>query len=314
MEGDLGLDFAFMDDPNFGEPDSFTKAPLTTMGPTLCLDPNQEEVDHDNYEINEDIGEIKSEGFNFKLAPGENPSNFARGLNKLAPKIADFKHGTTTLGFEFKEGVLIAVDARATQGAFIASNKVRKVIEINEYLLGTMAGGAADCQFWERYLAMQCRIYELRNSEKISIAAASKILADICYSYRGYGLSMGTMVAGSDMKKGAQLFYVDNDATRVQGQLFSVGSGSPFAYGVLDTNYKYDMSVDEAVKLGIRAISSATHRDSASGGVVRVYHVNNNGGWTKVHDRLDVDEEHWNFEKAKGLRGDGKEGIDKPKL
>lgn len=32
---------------------------------------------------------------------------------------------------------------------------MKKVIEINPYLLGTMAGGAADCQFWERNLGRQ---------------------------------------------------------------------------------------------------------------------------------------------------------------
>ena len=44
---------------------------------------------------------------------------------------------------------------------------------------------------------------------------------------------MGTMVTGWD-KSGAQLYYVDNDATRIHGNLFSVGSGSTYAYGVLD--------------------------------------------------------------------------------
>ena len=44
---------------------------------------------------------------------------------------------------------------------------------------------------------------------------------------------MGTMVTGWD-KSGAQLYYVDNDATRIHGDLFSVGSGSTYAYGVLD--------------------------------------------------------------------------------
>jgi 20S proteasome subunit beta 5 len=34
---------------------------------------------------------------------------------------------------------------------------VKKVIEINKYLLGTMAGGAADCQFWQRNLGTQVR-------------------------------------------------------------------------------------------------------------------------------------------------------------
>lgn len=36
-----------------------------------------------------------------------------------------------------------------------ASQTVKKVIEINRYLLGTMAGGAADCQFWQRNLGTQ---------------------------------------------------------------------------------------------------------------------------------------------------------------
>ena len=32
---------------------------------------------------------------------------------------------------------------------------MKKVIEINRYLLGTMAGGAADCQYWQRNLGQQ---------------------------------------------------------------------------------------------------------------------------------------------------------------
>jgi len=53
------------------------------------------------------------------------------------------------------------------------------------------------------------------------------------FQYRGYGLSMGTMITGWDMT-GPQLYYVDNDATRLHSDLFSVGSGSTYAYGVLD--------------------------------------------------------------------------------
>jgi len=73
----------------------------------------------------------------------------------------------------------VAVDARATMGPFISSNNVRKVIEINEFLLGTMAGGAADCMFWEKYVAMQCRVHELRTGEKCSVAMASMMLCSI---------------------------------------------------------------------------------------------------------------------------------------
>lgn len=156
-----------------------------------------------------------------------------------------FDHGTTTLGFCFQGGVLLAVDSRATGGQFIGSQLMKKVVEINDYMLGTLAGGAADCVYWDRVLAKECRLYELRNKERISVAAASKIIANISHSYKGMGLSMGMMLAGYD-KRGPQLYYVDSDAARVTGKLFSVGSGSVYAYGVLDSGYRWDLTDEEA--------------------------------------------------------------------
>jgi len=197
----------------------------------------------------------------------------------LNPEIK-FKHGTTTLAFMFQGGIVVAVDSRSTMGPYIASQSVKKVIEINPYLLGTMAGGAADCSFWERHLGRECRLWELRNKERISVSAASKILANITYSYKGYGLSMGTMIAGWD-KTGPNLFYVDDDGTRLRGRRFSVGSGSTYAYGVLDTGYRWDLTVQDAIELGRRSIYHATHRDAYSGGLVNVYYVHKDG-WTKI--------------------------------
>lgn len=97
-----------------------------------------------------------------------------------------FDKGTTTLAFKYRGGVVVCADSRATGGQFIGSQSVKKIIEINDYLLGTMAGGAADCIYWERILSERCRIYELRNRERISVAAASKLLANILYNYKGF--------------------------------------------------------------------------------------------------------------------------------
>jgi 20S proteasome subunit beta 5 len=204
-------------------------------------------------------------------------------LDGFEREVVDYvqpSHGTTTLAFLFEHGVIVAVDSRASMGPYISSQTVKKVIEINPYLLGTMAGGAADCQFWQRNLGVQCRLYELNNKRRISVAGASKLLANTLYSYRGMGLSMGTMVAGWDLQ-GPALFYVDSEGKRLKGKRFSVGSGSLFAYGVLDAGYKWDLPVEEACELARRAIFQATFRDAYSGGTVSVYHVTENG-WVKV--------------------------------
>jgi len=237
----------------------------------------------------------------FSFAPTNSPGTFLRDAfeHPNAPEAIQMAHGTTTLGFVFKHGVIIAVDSRSTQGGYIASQTVKKVIEINPYLLGTMAGGAADCSFWERELGRQCRLYELRNKERISVAGASKLLGNIVYSYRGYGLSMGTMIAGWD-KTGPNLFYVDSDGTRLKGQRFSVGSGSTYAYGVLDSGLKWDLTPEEACDLGRRSIYHATHRDAYSGGFVNVYHIQQEG-WKKISS-TDCFELHqlYTDEKSKG--------------
>ena len=100
-----------------------------------------------------DIDEEESINYNrdqmkFKFAPIRNPFSFVPGLknsNRPESKIANFKKGTTTLGFKFSGGIILAVDSRASMGTFESDDTVKKVIEINDRFLGTMAGGAADC-------------------------------------------------------------------------------------------------------------------------------------------------------------------------
>lgn len=214
------------------------------------------------------------------------------GFQKEAIQMVKPAKGTTTLAFIFKEGVIVAADSRASMGGYISSQSVKKIIEINPYMLGTMAGGAADCQFWHRNLGVKCRLHELANKRRISVTGASKLLANILFSYRGMGLSVGTMIAGWD-EKGPGLYYVDSEGGRLKGNRFSVGSGSPYAYGVLDSGYRFDMSVEDAAELARRAIYHATFRDGASGGVVSVYHVGPNG-WKKLSGD-DVGELHYTY-------------------
>jgi len=242
------------------------------------------------------------EDFEFAIPPVQEPEKFLASVKSSAPGLTDFRKGTTTLGFIFQHGIILAVDSRASMGSYMGSDTVRKVIEISDRLLGTMAGGAADCMFWERHLGKLCRIYELRNKEKISVAAASNLLANIFFQYRNYGLSAGTMIAGYD-KKGPQLYMVDNNGTRLQGNVFSAGSGSTYAYSIIDSGVKWDMSVEDAAELGRRAIYQATYRDGGSGGYARVYHIHKDG-WTILMDAEDVNELHYKYAQEKGLLGD----------
>ncbi|PIO38156.1 hypothetical protein AB205_0136210 [Aquarana catesbeiana] len=143
-------------------------------------------------------------------------------------------------------------------------------------------GGRFKSLSWDLYW-----LYQLRNNTRISVSAASKLLCNMMLQYRGAGLCVGSMICGWD-KKGPGLYYVDENGTRLAGDLFAVGSGSSFAYGVMDSGYRYDLTTEEAYDLGRRAISYATHRDGSSGGVVNMYHMKEEG-WIKV-GQYDVNE------------------------
>uniref|UniRef100_G1DFS7 Proteasome subunit beta type-8 n=1 Tax=Capra hircus TaxID=9925 RepID=G1DFS7_CAPHI len=216
------------------------------------------------------------------LPRGMQPTDFFRSLggNGESNVQIEMAHGTTTLAFKFQHGEIVAVGSRAPAGNYIYTLKVNKVIEINPHLHGTMSGCAADCQYWERLLAKECRLHYLRNGERVSVSAASKLLSHMMCQYRSMGLSMGSMICGWD-QKGPGLYYVDHNGTRLSGSMFSTGSGNSHAYGVMDSGKRRDLSIEEAYDLGRRAIVHATHRDSYSGGVVNMYHMKEDD-WVKV--------------------------------
>ena len=60
---------------------------------------------------------------NARAARASQPSAFLRDAFAAedAPKAIKMLHGTTTLGFIFKHGVIIAVDSRASQGQYVGA-------------------------------------------------------------------------------------------------------------------------------------------------------------------------------------------------
>ena len=115
------------------------------------------------------------------------------------------------------------------------------------------------------------------------IASVSRMLAHALYSNRGLGLSVGTMIVGFDDATGSspRIFYIDNSGSQIEGDLFAVGSGATYALGILDNERRDDMSREEAVALGIKAIRHATFRDAGSGGLINVYLVTRDG-WRHI--------------------------------
>ncbi|XP_075342278.1 proteasome subunit beta type-11b [Odontesthes bonariensis] len=101
---------------------------------------------------------------------------------------------------------------------------------------------------------------------------------------------------------GPSLVYVCSDGTRLQGTLFSVGSGSPYAYSILDQGVHWALAVEEATSIAREAVYRATHRDAYSGNCVDIYHVTSKG-WTR-RTREDLKEEYYREKERRRHEGE----------
>ena len=76
---------------------------------------------------------------------------------------------------------------------------------------------------------------------------------------------------GAKDDSGAYLYdlFPDGSVTKIRDYVSS-GSGSVFAYGVLETQYRADMTTTEGVKVAIKAINTALQRDTYTGNGIDV--------------------------------------------
>jgi len=173
--------------------------------------------------------------------------------------------GTTTVGIVFKDGVVLATERRATMGNMIASKKAKKVYQIADRIGLTTAGGVGDAQQLARLMQVECSLYEIRRGRPMTVGAAATLLSNVLNQNRMYPFYVQLLVGGFD-RNGASVYSVDAlGGASLEEDIVATGSGSPFAYGVLEDRFTKDMSEEEAVDIAKRALKSAIRRDSASG-------------------------------------------------
>ena len=174
--------------------------------------------------------------------------------------------GTTTLGVVCKDGVILGTDTRATMGTYVASKHAKKVYQITDNLAMTIAGGVAIAQKVVEILQVNSRLYELEKNRPILVKSAARLVSNLLFQNREVGmpLPMQALVGGFD-ETGPHVFNLDPYGSLMEEKMVSTGSGSPFAYGVLEAEFKEDSSVQKMIPVVVRAVDAAMKRDIASG-------------------------------------------------
>jgi proteasome beta subunit len=172
--------------------------------------------------------------------------------------------GTTTIGMVMKDGVVLATERRATAGNLIANKSTQKLFKIDQNIGMTVAGLVGDAQVLARYLRAEVSLYRLRRNAQLSAEGAATLLANILSGNRMFPYYAWLILGGVD-PAGGHVFSVDPAGGSIEDRYVSVGSGSTFAYGLLEEGYSRDLSVSDGVDLALRGLTVAMKRDSASG-------------------------------------------------
>lgn len=201
--------------------------------------------------------------------------------------------GTTTVGLVCKDGIVLASDKRATAGNLIADRRTQKIYEISDDIAVTMAGNASDAQLLIKIIKAQLKLDFLKTDKPLTVKETANLLAGMVYSnLRKMSMMPGIthFILGGKDKNGFHLYDLFPDGTVTEyPDYVSSGSGSVTAYGVLETLYKKDLTVNDGVKLVIKCINAAIHRDNYSGDGVEVITITKDGIKKAYKKEIDYD-------------------------
>jgi proteasome beta subunit len=172
--------------------------------------------------------------------------------------------GATTLGIVFSDGVLLASEKRVTYGYFVTSKAGKKVFKITDHIGAACAGLVSDMQILVREIEAYANLFSLDTGRRISVRSAAKVMSNLLFGRRYFPLITQTIVGGYD-DEGASIYVLDVLGSVLPDKYAAVGTGAEIAVGVLEENYREDMSLEEAKGMAIRAMKSAISRDSMSG-------------------------------------------------
>ena len=191
------------------------------------------------------------------------------------------KTGTTTLALQCKDGVVLAADKRATSGYLIAHKKFDKIISITNNIAVTVAGTVSDVQLLAKYIKAELKLKQIRTYKESSVKEAANLLSMMVYNnIRKMSMIPGIshFIVGGKDEAGFHIYDLSPDGSISEIDDYNTsGSGSVMVYGVLETLYKKNMSVDEGVKLAVKSINAAIQRDIASGNGMDVVTITKEG-------------------------------------
>ncbi len=188
---------------------------------------------------------------------------------------AMYMPGATAVGITFNEGVVFASERRIAYGNFVVSKTTKKTFVITPHVGAACAGLVADMQILSLQIAALAKIRRMEIKRDVPPNTIAKMMSNMMYERRFFPLLTQVIVGGLVGKP--TIYTLDPLGSVLPDDYAAVGTGAEMALGVLDPQYKKDLTEAQAVDLAVKSIRAASMRDSASGDNIDVLVMNKDG-------------------------------------
>jgi len=188
---------------------------------------------------------------------------------------AMYMPGATAVGITFNEGVVFASERRIAYGNFVVSKTTKKTFVITPHVGAACAGLVADMQILSLQIAALAKIRRMEIKRDVPPNTVAKMMSNMMYERRFFPLLTQVIVGGLVGKP--TIYTLDPLGSVLPDDYAAVGTGAEMALGVLDPQYKKDLTETQAVDLAVKSVRAASMRDSASGDNIDVLVVNKDG-------------------------------------
>ncbi|MDP8886164.1 MAG: proteasome subunit beta [Thermoproteota archaeon] len=188
---------------------------------------------------------------------------------------AEFMPGATVVGISYNDGVILAADKRISFGNFVVNKNIKKTFSVTDHVGAACAGMVADMQVLVRQVEALAKIRKLETRREVAPNSIAKLMSVIMFERRYFPLLTQVIVGGINEKP--EIYTLDPLGSVLPDDYAAVGTGAEGALGIMDAEFKPNMSEEAVKELASRAIRSATQRDAASGDGIDILYITRTG-------------------------------------
>ena len=172
------------------------------------------------------------------------------------------EQGCTTLGIQLKDAIILGAEQKIASKLQIPSS-IENIMKINENAICTYSGLRSDARALIETARVEAANHWFNFNEPMPVEAISLAVCDMALSFaekkkrekkdkergvsRPYGVAV--IIAGIDADGEPRLFKNDPSGNYVRYKACCIGQGGENGMTTLQSNYREDMSFDEAILL-----------------------------------------------------------------